>query len=697
MRIDRIRVDSFGKLRDRQFDLVPGLNVFYGPNEAGKSTLRTFITVTMFPNAGLKYPAPKANDSGTLDVTLEDGSTLRFEREGRKSSGTGSQICGIDDKEYISIYSLSPEDLRNVKGLQNGNIRNRFLTIPGGADLPRVYEGIDAERTALLPESRRSASCGIALLIDAEHKASMKVRDLQNRENGDAFFSELVRRRSALEKELEGISDTVRHLDQVRIAASNAESRAGDIERLRELMEQERMLAYAENVDTNQYAVLMNEVENCTRKLNEAEADRDPADIDLKGMDPTVFLRNRDKIERLERASYDYDIYRGRGETPTAVAATSPGFPILTVAGAAVAVAGAAVAATLNLLGGAAVSALGVIIAVIGLRNNRSRPETPDAPKTDPRVTALEDLLDEVARDTGIPRRGFHADVNTLSIALRNSVEYSGNSRKRSALRKEKEQAEEKLRLFLSGYGGQEGYDRAVRDSRSLALIRPQIEALRRSTASVGTAEVDADTANSDYQTADDEYREKQKELAKTEQMLKDIYGDDTVEDAITASSDASDKVYDACYRWAGLMLERMILDKASDRAYSSHRPEVLRRADGYLSQMTGGRYRINTDPRETDISIVDDTGETKDGKKWSSGLEDQVKLSLKMAVSLSLSEERPPVILDDILLTSDSVRKEGACRAISDLSKEVQVIYFTCDRETSELLERNGANIIRI
>jgi uncharacterized protein YhaN len=87
-------------------------------------------------------------------------------------------------------------------------------------------------------------------------------------------------------------------------------------------------------------------------------------------------------------------------------------------------------------------------------------------------------------------------------------------------------------------------------------------------------------------------------------------------------------------------------------------------------------------------------TGEKKVAKEWSSGLEDQVKLSVKMAVSLSLSKEKPPVILDDILLTSDSGRKKAACKALAQLSEDIQVIYFTCDRETRDFLASEGASV---
>ncbi|MBQ2486399.1 MAG: hypothetical protein II518_05005, partial [Candidatus Methanomethylophilus sp.] len=211
----------------------------------------------------------------------------------------------------------------------------------------------------------------------------------------------------------------------------------------------------------------------------------------------------------------------------------------------------------------------------------------------------------------------------------------------------------------------------------------------------VPEAPVDTDTAESAYSTAQSNLSALKEELSSIDQALKDIGGDTSVEDALTASSDASDKVYDACYRWARLMMEKLILDKASEEAYGSHRPEVMERADGFLSLMTDGRYSMSTDPRDTELAIVDrGTGEKKVAKEWSSGLEDQVKLSVKMAVSLSLSKEKPPVILDDILLTSDSGRKKAACKALAQLSEDIQVIYFTCDRETRDFLASEGASV---
>ena len=43
MRIERAKVDNFGKLNQREFRFGPGINVIYGENEGGKSTLQGFF------------------------------------------------------------------------------------------------------------------------------------------------------------------------------------------------------------------------------------------------------------------------------------------------------------------------------------------------------------------------------------------------------------------------------------------------------------------------------------------------------------------------------------------------------------------------------------------------------------------------------------------------------------------------------
>ncbi len=48
LRIDRLRVDGFGHFRQHELDLRPGMNLLFGQNEAGKSTLLAFVRAMLF-------------------------------------------------------------------------------------------------------------------------------------------------------------------------------------------------------------------------------------------------------------------------------------------------------------------------------------------------------------------------------------------------------------------------------------------------------------------------------------------------------------------------------------------------------------------------------------------------------------------------------------------------------------------------
>lgn len=48
MQISEVKIFNFGTLQNHTFEFKPGINVIYGPNEAGKSTLHAFLTAMLF-------------------------------------------------------------------------------------------------------------------------------------------------------------------------------------------------------------------------------------------------------------------------------------------------------------------------------------------------------------------------------------------------------------------------------------------------------------------------------------------------------------------------------------------------------------------------------------------------------------------------------------------------------------------------
>ena len=46
--IEQLKINGFGKLRDRFINLSPGFNIIFGKNESGKSTLHQFVGAVFY-------------------------------------------------------------------------------------------------------------------------------------------------------------------------------------------------------------------------------------------------------------------------------------------------------------------------------------------------------------------------------------------------------------------------------------------------------------------------------------------------------------------------------------------------------------------------------------------------------------------------------------------------------------------------
>src|SRR5690606_8691298 len=94
MNIDGIEIKGFGKLKNLTLSFGKGMNVIYGPNEAGKSTLQSFITAMFYglkggrsSAAGLPSPQKRFMPwdgppyGGAITYTLDNGDSFRLERD----------------------------------------------------------------------------------------------------------------------------------------------------------------------------------------------------------------------------------------------------------------------------------------------------------------------------------------------------------------------------------------------------------------------------------------------------------------------------------------------------------------------------------------------------------------------------------------------------------------------------------------
>lgn len=152
MRIDRLRVGAYGPLAELELEGLAetDLLVVYGPNEAGKSTLRSFVASMLYgfsPAAREDHPATPADGHahGELDLLLPDGARVRVERHlrarptGRAWRGDAqeelanrplAEVAWLERGTYLALHAFDADELRGLDAATWREIEQRLL---GGA------------------------------------------------------------------------------------------------------------------------------------------------------------------------------------------------------------------------------------------------------------------------------------------------------------------------------------------------------------------------------------------------------------------------------------------------------------------------------------------------------------------------------------------------------------------------------------
>ena len=128
-------------------------------------------------------------------------------------------------------------------------------------------------------------------------------------------------------------------------------------------------------------------------------------------------------------------------------------------------------------------------------------------------------------------------------------------------------------------------------------------------------------------------------------------------------------------------------LESAMQELQRRFAPRITRRAGEFLSRLTGGAFDRITISEDLSVLAARGGEATLRTAQWrSEGTGDQMYLALRLAVWEVLSPDAP-LILDDALVRFDQTRMEKAMDLLRDLSRERQILLFSCqDRERAYL-----------
>ena len=178
-----------------------------------------------------------------------------------------------------------------------------------------------------------------------------------------------------------------------------------------------------------------------------------------------------------------------------------------------------------------------------------------------------------------------------------------------------------------------------------------------------------------------------------TRRALEAVDDSDAAAKAREAMESAAARYRSAIRPWARLKLAHALLQEALNRFRERAQAPMVAAASGYFELMTGGRYKRLVADEADDKPVL--RAERADGVRigveaMSEGTADQLYLALRLA-ALELrraSHPQMPLILDDVLVTSDDERAANILRALARFAEGGQVMIFTHHRHLVDLAQ---------
>lgn len=199
MNIRELHVEGFGRssaLSLRGF--APGLNVIYGPNESGKTTLLEFIRTVLYgfaPERRQRYVPPRAGGPAGGSIVFSQNGCLRTLARRDTPDATGHWLLidadgtvheqpprdgylGIDESVFCRVFAVGLRELQELATLEGEEVASRLYELGAGdrRGLTAAVRELRATRQRLLGSQWRTSPLGV--LSDRAARLRAELQDL---------------------------------------------------------------------------------------------------------------------------------------------------------------------------------------------------------------------------------------------------------------------------------------------------------------------------------------------------------------------------------------------------------------------------------------------------------------------------------------------------------------------------------------
>lgn len=729
-----LRIERFGRFTDHTVGpFGPHLNIVFGGNEAGKTTLASFVGGVLFgwedargnrntykpagadragslffavPDAAAEgtqadgaEPASRAASSGETPETL----VLFRERNADGLQGDVELAADIDRDTFRTMFSLNSDELRSLRNTTDTTAK--LLTAGAGTGsspahaLAHVNERLAAftSRAASAEQSIPRLAARKNELRRAQQEASDEAdqwraqdRELHGLEPEREAMAQrveeinrLIENLTAAKSSLEALSDEQGKLQDERDTARAAEAEARDHARAREA----RVPRPLARMTSSEDRALRDRLDAlAAREARQAHS------VEVARANYASSAAVYEALLETDNAATDRRRARSKRSMQMAFLVVVPA--VLFLLGVPLFIVGRDRGSLSYMAIGAALSVFAGLLALGGFVT-LFRPDKEGAARKqrfdDAQWVMVQDKKKLEACQAAEADLARELEAELVEVGLGAAA---GSLRQARMLLDEAQEV--RAAVALDDQRQQAAAARAARAEQRLREIAGEKAALLER---VGL-EVDSDAVAIDEEL---EHRTRQRaglmetfesmnrrsgELAS---VLAQARHEQTYDRCKLETQQVSTRLDEAKTDFARLLLAKRMLEAAIATWESKRQPEVYAKASRLLSLMTEGRWTEVVLTAEGTLEVVDAVKCRRAPVHLSLGTCQQLYLALRIALLTSADNvgRAIPILADDILVNFDEHRRTGAARALAELAETRQVILFTCHEDVARALKK--------
>ncbi len=638
MKINQLKVNAYGKLKDAEIEFKDNINIVYGENESGKSTILTFIINMLYgisknKNGKVysdfeKYKPWEGEEfSGKLEYSLDDGETFEVFRDFRKKNpqifnekkediskqfsidkAKGNEFfyeqTKMDEKLFLSTIVANQEKVKLEKSDQNILIQKIANLVGTGDDNVSYKRAIDRINRRQLWEigTERSREKPLNILLRENQKLEEEKTKLEKYKNRKYEIEE--NKKNKLEE------------------FSNLETELEYLQKIKKIYEEE-------NIENEKIKIKENIENENNKKINSNKKEI----TEIENKNKKIFEKNNEKINKLNNKKNNL-------KNKLIIL-----FIILIL---------------INILQFIFVKNIIfkyiflltlptlLIFSILFLKNKKNK------------IKILEKSNKKEEEKINNEKNNY---LNENKMIEKNNEELKKeiNELKNNKNKKIDEKIENIKNNYFNKIKNIE-----ILEINNLKNINEEIEKRQKkyNMVNIKIHELDFDKENIEPQV--DNLMQIEEKIVNNNEKIVNLRNLDK-----------------------GMNLAKRILEQAYEKMKNTVTPKFTENLSKNINEITDGKYANVMVQDDNGLVVELENGNYVEANRLSVGTIDQLYLSLRLSMTEDLSQEKMPIILDEAFAYYDTKRLENILQYLAKTYKDRQIILFTCTEREKNIFDK--------